>query len=92
METHKLDNATWHSLSETHKDFAVEFDGIVTHPDFTGKGYAKQLIKFASDKIFNEQKIPYLHVANNNIGAIKLYEKLGFQTSRPISFWNFIIK
>jgi len=70
----------------------TELSAIVTHPDFTGKGYAKQLIKFASDKIFNEQKIPYLHVANTNIGAIKLYEKLGFQTRREISFWNFIIK
>ena len=70
----------------------TELSAIVTRPDFTGKGYAKQLTKFASDKIFNEQKIPYLHVANTNIGAIKLYEKLGFQTRRTISFWNFIIK
>ncbi|MCP1994360.1 GNAT family N-acetyltransferase [Flavobacterium sp. HSC-61S13] len=69
----------------------TELSAIVTHPDFTGKGYAKQLIKFASDKIFNEQKIPYLHVANTNIGAIKLYEKLGFQTRREISFWNLSI-
>lgn len=73
-------------------DAYTELSAIVTHPDFTGKGYAKQLIKFASDKIFDEQKIPYLHVAYNNIGAIKLYEKLGFQTRREISFWNFIIK
>lgn len=71
-------------------DTYTELSAIVTHPDFTGKGYAKQLIKFASDKIFNEQKIPYLHVANTNIGAIKLYEKLGFQTRREISFWNFV--
>ncbi len=73
-------------------DVYTELSAIVTHPDFTGKGYAKQLIKFASDKIFSEQKIPYLHVANTNIGAIKLYEKLGFQTRRTISFWNFITK
>lgn len=73
-------------------DGYTELSAIVTHPDFTGKCYAKQLIKFASDKIFNEQKIPYLHVTNTNIGAIKLYEKLGLQTRRTISFWNFIIK
>ena len=71
-------------------DAYTELSAIITHPDFTGKGYAKQLIKFASDKIFNEQKIPYLHVANTNIGAIKLYEKLGFQTRKEISFWNFV--
>lgn len=71
-------------------DAYTELSAIITHPNFTGKGYAKQLIKFASDKIFNEQKIPYLHVANTNIGAIKLYEKLGFQTRKEISFWNFV--
>jgi predicted GNAT family acetyltransferase len=38
--------------------------------------------------VFNENKIPYLHVAESNIGAIKLYEKLGFATRRKISFWN----
>lgn len=59
-------------------DAYTELSAIITHPDFTGKGYAKQLIKLASDKIFNEQKIPYLHVVNTNIRAIKLYEKIGF--------------
>ena len=35
METNKLDNPTWYSLSETHKDFAVEYDGIkFYHPDY----------------------------------------------------------
>ena len=35
METNKLDNPTWYSLSETHKDFAVEYEGIkFYHPDW----------------------------------------------------------
>jgi GNAT superfamily N-acetyltransferase len=66
----------------------TEVSAVVTHPDHTGKGYAKQLIKYTCDKIFNEQKLPYLHVAGTNIGAIKLYEKLGFTTRKKISFWN----
>ena len=67
----------------------TEVSAVVTHPEHTGKGYAKKLIKHTTDLIFNENKIPYLHVAESNIGAIKLYEKLGFLTRRKISFWNF---
>lgn len=70
----------------------TEVSAVVTHHEHTGKGYAKQLIKHTTDQIFKENKIPYLHVAETNIGAIKLYEKLGFSTRRKISFWNFIKK
>ncbi|RYF25270.1 MAG: GNAT family N-acetyltransferase [Flavobacteriales bacterium] len=69
----------------------TEVSAVVTHPDHTGKGYAKQLVAQVSNHIFKENKIPFLHVAGTNIGAIKLYEKLGFQTRRKISFWNFIV-
>jgi ribosomal protein S18 acetylase RimI-like enzyme len=72
-------------------DSYTELSAIVTHPDHTGKGYAKQLITHATNKIFNEGKTPYLHVVETNIGAIRLYEKLGFVTRRKISFWNFIL-
>ncbi|MBB1646711.1 GNAT family N-acetyltransferase [Sphingobacterium sp. UME9] len=70
----------------------TEISAVVTDPYHTGKGYAKQLIAHTSSKIFNENKVPYLHVAETNIGAIKLYEKLGFYTRRKISFWNLIKK
>jgi GNAT superfamily N-acetyltransferase len=66
----------------------TEVSAVVTHPAHTGKGYAKQLIKHTCEKIFKEHKTPYLHVAETNIGAIKLYEKLGFTIRRKISFWN----
>ncbi|HEX5653785.1 MAG TPA: GNAT family N-acetyltransferase [Chitinophagaceae bacterium] len=67
----------------------TEISAIVTHPAHTGKGYAKQLIAFTVNKIFRENKTPYLHVAETNTGAVRLYEKLGFKTRRKISFWNF---
>lgn len=66
----------------------VEVSAIVTHPDHTGLGYAKQLIAHTINNIFNQSKTPYLHVAETNIGAIRLYEKLGFSTRRKMSFWN----
>lgn len=68
----------------------VEVSSIVTHPDHTGKGYAKQLIAHTVNRIMDQDKIPYLHVLETNEAAIKLYEKLGFAIRRKISFWNII--
>ncbi len=70
----------------------TEVSAVVTHPNHTRKGYAKQLIKQTTDHIFSENKIPYLHVTESNVGAIRLYEKLGFTTRRKISFWNLGVK
>ncbi|MFV8344732.1 GNAT family N-acetyltransferase [Flavobacterium sp. ZB4P13] len=66
----------------------IEVSAVVTHPNHTGKGYAKQLVAHAVNEIFNQNKTPYLHVIEDNIGAIQLYEKLGFEIRRKISFWN----
>ena len=66
----------------------TEVSAVVTHPDHAGKGYAKQLVAYTVNKIFEEGKAPYLHVAQTNTGAIALYEKLGFTIRRKISFWN----
>ncbi len=67
----------------------TEVSAVVTHPNHTRKGYAKQLITHTTNQIFNENKTPYLHVTSTNTNAIKLYEKLGFYTRRKISFWQF---
>jgi len=68
----------------------TEVSAVVTHPDHTGQGYAKKSVAFTTNKIFEENKIPYLHVAETNTGAISLYNKLGFKLRRKISFWTFV--
>lgn len=83
----KLIAATGERMKMNHY---TEVSAVVTHPEHTGKGYAKQLVTFTSNKIFNEGKIPFLHVAHTNLAAIKLYEFLGYRTRRHISFWNYI--
>jgi len=66
----------------------IEVSAVVTHPNHTGKGYAKQLVVQTVNEIFKQNKIPYLHVIEDNRGAKQLYKKLGFSTRRKISFWN----
>ena len=64
----------------------TEVSAVVTHPSYAGKGFARQLIAHTANKILDENKIPYLHVAETNFGAIRLYENLGFKTRRKIIF------
>jgi ribosomal protein S18 acetylase RimI-like enzyme len=66
----------------------IEVSAVITHPDHIGKGYAKQLITQTVNAIIDTKNIPFLHVSEANFGAIKLYEKLGFQTRKKISIWN----
>jgi len=66
----------------------TEISAVVTHPYFTGQGFAKQLVVYTANKNFEKNLIPYLHVAETNTIAISLYEKLGFVTRRKISFWK----
>lgn len=66
----------------------IEVSAVITHPNYLGKGYAKQLVAHTANAILNQNKTAFLHVYEKNFGAIKLYEKLGFETRRKISFWN----
>lgn len=66
----------------------AEISAVVTHPDFVGRGYAKQLVAHTVNKNLEHGIIPYLHVTETNVTAIRLYEKLGFQTRRKMSFWK----
>ena len=73
-------------------DYFIEVSAVITHPDHTGKGYAKQLVAHTVNTIFAQNKTPFLHVSEANVGAVKLYEKLGFQTRIRMSIWNIVQK
>lgn len=66
----------------------TEISAVITHPNHTGNGYAKQLLTYISNKIFEKNKTPFLHVDQTNLGPISLYKKLGFITRRKLEFWK----
>ncbi|PTT02171.1 GNAT family N-acetyltransferase [Pedobacter sp. HMWF019] len=65
-----------------------EVSAVCTHPDYTGRGYAGQLVSLVAKQMINQGKIPFLHVVSSNDRAIKLYERLGFVKRRGITFWK----
>jgi GNAT superfamily N-acetyltransferase len=66
----------------------TEISAVVTHPEFTGRKYAQQLVGHTVNKNIDAGVIPFLHVAQTNERAIKIYEHLGFFQRRIIVFWK----
>jgi ribosomal protein S18 acetylase RimI-like enzyme len=61
-----------------HPGDYIEVSAVCAHPNFLGKGYAYAVIREQVKRILEKSQIPFLHVRQDNVGAIKLYEKLGF--------------
>ena len=63
----------------------TEVSGVCTHPDHRGHGYAAGLMREVGRGILERGEAPFLHAFAVNVGAIGLYERLGFVTRwRPI--------
>lgn len=63
----------------------TEISGVCTHPDYRGRGYAAGLMRDVALAILERGETPFLHAFADNLGAIALYEKLGFVTRwRPM--------
>lgn len=65
--------------------------GVAIHPDFAGKGYAKEMILDAMDlvKTLGFSRIE-LTVATSNNRAIDLYTKCGFKTEGILKNYTFL--
>jgi ribosomal protein S18 acetylase RimI-like enzyme len=70
-----------------HPTGYAEISAVCTHPDHTGKGYARQLMIQQMHRIVAAGETPFLHVRHDNHRAIKVYESLGFATRRQVHFY-----
>ena len=68
-------------------DAHVEMSAICTHPDFTGRGYARRLTAFLTNDTLVRGRTPFLHVSYENPHAKSLYERMGYRLRRDIPFW-----
>lgn len=64
----------------------TEVSAVCTHPDHTGKGYARVLMTEVMRRIRERGETPMLHVRSDNSRAIELYERLGFQIRKRMYF------
>jgi GNAT superfamily N-acetyltransferase len=65
-----------------------EMSAICTHPDFTGRGYARHLTAWLTNATLARSVQPFLHVSHENARAKALYEHLGYRVRRDIEFWS----
>ncbi|MDO8323720.1 MAG: GNAT family N-acetyltransferase [Phenylobacterium sp.] len=66
-------------------DGFTEVSGVCTHPDHRGRGYAGRLMRVVAGRITARGETPFLHSYASNLGAISLYESLGFVIRREVT-------
>lgn len=65
----------------------AEISAVCTHPEYTGKGCARQLITNQINRILRASEVPYLHVKHDNKRAVDLYKSLGFSVRSDMYFY-----
>lgn len=68
----------------------IEISAVCTHPSHVGKGYAYTILREQIRRILSKDQIPFLHVRQDNAGAIHVYKKIGF-TIRS-AMWAYVLK
>lgn len=81
------DNLAAMAGQRLHLPGYAEISAVCTHPDHTGKGYARQLLLHQLHRIIAASETPYLHVRADNQRAIKVYESLGFAKRTDMYFY-----
>jgi predicted GNAT family acetyltransferase len=64
----------------------TEVSAICTHPEHTGHGYARILTTEVMRRIRSRGETPFLHVRQDNVRAIELYQRLGFRQRALLHF------
>jgi ribosomal protein S18 acetylase RimI-like enzyme len=74
-----------------HLNDYTEISAVCTHPSQTGKGFGSFLVAYLAKKIIDNGQTPFLHVRKDNVGAIRVYEKVGFAVRTEMNFAIFKI-
>ena len=67
----------------------TEVSAVCTDPDFRGRGLGARLSLAVAAGILERGELPFLHAAADNTGAIRLYERLGFEPSHDVVFASY---
>ena len=74
-----------------HVQNYTEVSAICTHPDFQGLGLAGKVTHFMTQSVLAKGQKPFLHARVDNIGAIEVYKRLGYDIRETIQFYAFKI-
>ncbi|MFF8392366.1 GNAT family N-acetyltransferase [Streptomyces sp. NPDC016172] len=67
----------------------TEISAVCTAPEARGRGHAVRLLQALIARVVARGERPFLHVAEANSGALALYERLGFETRKHVTFRGF---
>ncbi|MET0388143.1 MAG: GNAT family N-acetyltransferase [Polyangiales bacterium] len=59
-----------------------EISGVCTHPDFQGRGLARELMLKLLRRQLQRDQTPFLHVMRDNVTARAMYLRMGFEIYR----------
>jgi predicted GNAT family acetyltransferase len=65
-------------------DGYTEISAVCTDPEAQGRGFGSALTHHVAAEILGRGEQPFLHVAESNVGARRVYEKLGFVPRRSV--------
>jgi ribosomal protein S18 acetylase RimI-like enzyme len=60
----------------------TEVSAVCTHLEFRGRGYARTLVAAVARGIADEGRVPFLTSFESNVGAVRVYEQVGFTIRR----------
>ena len=66
----------------------TEVSAVCTDPDYSGQGHAKKLMLQLLKTIMNNGSTPMLHLYKDNVIALNLYLKLGFEVRREMHVYS----